>query len=337
MKVRFGSLEVTFNIEGQTGDALDLTLRDIINSSITVKSRQVKKPLLGQPAYPEPEYHDQEIEEDGEPTDESGIDSDFKLLQEVGLSRKTMSMISGKVLGMKAHGSTLDSQFPFIKQRSLEFLNRQLKEEYWALFVRRIHYREESAIAVLGLNQNNQINILAVEPAKSPKDFYQRLMKRGLRASAVKIGVLSLHLDGGSKDFKVAFPNAKIGLDWNEYISIQVGEETKVKLGQALKSTDTNFIKKMVAQVKAPKELLTFTEFKKTLWRPLRSTGAITRIEKDLKTKLRSKAIHSEDQKLLVKVWSIIRLQYQWLKVPVDAPQLANLNELQYLKEDSLT
>ncbi len=71
--------------------------------------------------------------------------------------------------------------------------------------------------------------------------------------------------------------------------------------------------------------LLAHYKFDKQFWRVLRTTNPIERVNKELKRRTKSMETIGEKTLMVLVAFTAMRLEFNWLKVPVDAPALNNL------------
>jgi hypothetical protein len=253
---------------------------------------------------------------------------DIKMLVAAGFSKKTLAMVVNNVLGIPITGNSLVAKFGEAEAEAMALLDRPIGSDVWAVFIARIKVFEEGEqLAALGLTGKNQLIVLALGDIP-PEQFFADMIERGLSPNQVKIGVLSFRASVGAQ-FQKAFPKAQIALDWSEFIEEASSTDKAGILRSAQAHHDKQAILKAIQMTKAPKELATFLNYDKRLWRALKTTAPIRRLERDLKTKMRSRTIQTKAQRDLVKMMSLVRLQYHWFKIPVDAAQLSNLRYVQ--------
>jgi hypothetical protein len=247
---------------------------------------------------------------------------DLAAVMKLGLTPKTVLQIANKVLNFTIKGPELQNSFGDVKKASLQFLSRKIKDPIWALFVASISIPVlGEVVTAVGLNNENQLILLGIE--KNSKDLYEDIISRGVKPKDIKVGVLSFSLPE-TKTFEKTFPNAQIQFDWFEYRDQTPGASAKALIGDAMYKEKETEVKKMLVKLKPPSELFTYFNFDKKLWRALRTTSSLKRIEKDLGAKLKTYDEDTEEAKLAM-VWGLMRLQYQWYKVPADSEVLNNL------------
>lgn len=294
MRLRIGNIELDFD---QEGDLITVNNISLINKT----NSQTYKPAS----------HD--------------TSDQIELLRKIGMSNKTLSMIANNVFGVRAEGKDLDRKFKEIETEMDQFFTKKIEDSVWVLFVAPIDVPiYGSNLCVVGLTDKAELVMLDISP-KSPKEIFASLIKRGINSKDIKLGVLSFQFED-KKSFSAAFPKAQVALDWQEFHSITLGVEAKAKIKVAMGAeTEKEALKFMSSVKNYPKELFTHFKFDQDLWRALKTTACIKRIEKDLKLKLRPNLTQSEENQHLIYIWSLARLQYYWRKVPVNSNQLTGL------------
>lgn len=339
MKIYLGSLEITVDIENPSNtDILDLKLREIVNArGVSVRMRGDKREPSTLADQLDLEAQDDPVRKveafaknprfrkpTGQPPARDYAE-DVGLLHAVGFPDKTIVMISKHVLGVQATHESLTKLFPHLEKGAEGFLSRKIKDKIWALYAAQVELVDQQPqVMVLGLNEKNQIQVLGMKP--DAEDAFQDVIDRGVDAKKVQIGILSFHL-GAQEEFKEKFPKAGIQFDWQEYIDITVGFGKKEKLKAAMGSEDNDEVTEAIDNIEGPRELLTYLDFPEKLHRALRTSAPIRKIEKTVNAKARKKGI-SEERRQFIATWELLRLQYQWLKVPVDSPQLSSLRHI---------
>ncbi|MDQ3233126.1 MAG: IS256 family transposase, partial [Pseudobdellovibrionaceae bacterium] len=154
------------------------------------------------------------------------IRAEMAILQLAGLSSRTLSMISKRLLGFEASKDTINGSLALVEEEAKKWLDRPLQQAYWALYVdgtnfkvqRRGSTSREPALVVLGIDANNHRSILAIEPGTKDnvecwRAVFSSLKQRGLNVSKVRLGVMD-GLPGLENLFKHEFPNAVTQRCW---------------------------------------------------------------------------------------------------------------------------
>jgi transposase-like protein len=69
-------------------------------------------------------------------------------------------------------------------------------------------------------------------------------------------------------------------------------------------------------------------KFEKRFWRALKTTNPIERVNKELKRRTKSMEGLGEKTLNILLAWTAMRLEYNWLKSPVDSKALNNLEHI---------
>lgn len=250
------------------------------------------------------------------------LSDDLKAIIEiVEISPMTMVMISNKVLGVPTSGDDLPKQFPDITKSAVKYLKRSIKEDIWALLLAPIKIPAVGEVtAAVGINGENQLTILGY--AETASELYSDIIDRGLSPKKVKIGVLKADID--KKTFSKAFPQAEIGNDWHEFRDSLAETVNKDLVSDAMKATKKTEAQKILKKLNPPNELFSHFDFDSKLWRALKSTSPVLRVEIDVRQRVKLNVLEKSQIDMAV-AWALVRLQYQWLRVPVDSAQLQNL------------
>lgn len=258
----------------------------------------------------------------------------IELLKEVGFSLHTIVMVTRKILKIETTGKLLEDSWDRITTQSRDWFTRPIKDTFDILFASRITMPSGSAIAVIGLNSDNQMVILGIEH----QDIYgtlNALRARGLRANSVKLAVLSLTPDFDDAFTKI-FPHVKIQRDWGSVIDaapVPIRDDVRsLMLQNSAADTIAGFKKSKAREYLEPhiESLITYFEMDRRLWRVLRALSNISRLEDEIRTK--TKMAEGPDETKFLVTWAALRLQFHWIKIPVDSAQLSNLK---YIKEQA--
>jgi len=291
------------------------------------------------------------------------LKEDMAVLHLAGLSTRSMAMISKRILGVEVSPDTVSESLGMIEEKALQFLTRPLQKRYWALFIDGTNFRiqrrgsvaKEPSLVVLGLDDRNCFSILAIEPGtKDNKDAWEavfsELRKRGMDMSAVRIGIMD-GLPGLENLFRESFPNALTARCW-----VHALKNTMAKVPARLQDA----FKKLVCRVmyassdnaarlafqelknemgtdaeravhcleKDLGSLLVHYQFEKALWRTLRTTNPIERVNREFKRRTKSMDSLGERTLQVLVAFTAIRMEYNWQIKPADSPNLENLHGL---------
>jgi putative transposase len=291
------------------------------------------------------------------------LKEDLALLHVAGISNRTLAMISNRLLGVKVSADTVNQSLKLIEPAALSWLSRPLEEEYWALYVDGTNFRmqgkysteKEPCLVVLGINEKNQTSILAIEPGQKDdascwEQVFKDLKKRGLKGHRVRIGVMD-GLPGLEKKFVEAFPKAQSARCWvhalrnalaktpkklsdsfktlsHKVMYAASEDEARVAFGNLKRFMQDQAGRAVACLEKDLDSLLVHYRFEKTLWRALKTTNLIERVNKELKRRVKSMESLSERTLNILMAFTALRLEYNWRRVPVDAPQLKHLKPI---------
>jgi putative transposase len=285
------------------------------------------------------------------------LKEDMAVLHLAGLSTRTMAMVSKRVLGVEVSTDTVSESLGSIEERALGFLTRPLEKPYWALFVDGTNFRiqrrgsvaKEPSLVVLGIGADNRMSLLAVEPGtKDNVDawaaVFSELERRGLDMSAVRIGVMD-GLPGLERLFRETFPNAVTARCWVHALRNALAKtparlrDVFKKLGHgvmyapsenaarvafdALKSAmGADAQRAVYCLEKDLDSLLTHYRFEKPLWRALKTTNPIERVNREFKRRTKSMDSLGERTLQVLVAFTAIRLEFGWQRTPVTATHL---------------
>ena len=285
------------------------------------------------------------------------LKQDMAVLHLAGLSTRTMAMVSKRVLGVEVSTDTVSESLGSIEEKALNFLTRPLEKPYWALFVDGTNFRiqrrgsvaKEPSLVVLGIDADNRMSILAVEPGtKDNVDawtaVFSELRRRGLDMSAVRIGIMD-GLPGLEKLFQETFPNSVTARCWVHALRNALAKtparfrEVFKKLAHAVMyAPSENAARLAFQELKAAMgadaqravyclekdldSLLTHYRFEKSLWRALKTTNPIERVNREFKRRTKSMDSLGERTLQVLVAFTAIRLEFGWQRTPVTSTHL---------------
>lgn len=292
------------------------------------------------------------------------LKEDMAVLHLAGLSTRTLAMMSQRLLGIKISADTVSGSLKSIEEKALKWLQRPLSGEYWALFVDGTNFRiqrrgsteKEPSLVVLGIDTSNRMSILAIEPGfKDNVDswaaVFSELKQRGLKTGSVKIGIMD-GLPGLENLFKETFPFAVTARCWvhalknilakvperlmepfkqlANRIMYAEGESQAREAFRALKEALGADAQRAVHCLeKDLASLLVHYRFDKTLWRSLRTTNPIERVNKELKRRYKTMETIGDRTLSILVAFTALRLEFNWSKTPVNSN---SINNLMYIK-----
>jgi putative transposase len=296
------------------------------------------------------------------------LKEDIAVLHLAGLSNRVMAMVSKRVLGVEVSTDTVTKSLDVIEDKALAWLERPLEKNYWALFIDGTNFRiqrrgsteKEPSLVVLGVDTENRMSILTIQPgnkdnAESWREVFKDLIRRGLSADAVQIGVMD-GLSGLENAFKETFTKAITGRCWvhslrnamakvperlrepfkklAHQIMYASSEASARAAFSALKTEMKTDAERSVRVIEKDLDsLLAHYKFEKKFWRTLRTTNPIERVNKELKRRVKSMETLGERTLEILVAFTAMRLEYHWCRVPVDS---AHLEKLQGPKKNKI-
>lgn len=265
--------------------------------------------------------------------------ADLQVLHKSGMSSHTIVMVARKELHVDTNSQRLAQAYPNMAVQASQWLQRPITEKYPFLYVSSIEIPHLGpGTAVVGLNSDKQLVVLALETDTDVKRVLRTMIARGFKALP-GLGVVL----GFDRDIEAAvmetFPKAQVLRCWTEMIA-NAPEKYRETLRDMEQSPSLKVAIKRFEQ--GPKDLVNFLkpmaddllahyEYSSNLWRVLRRASPIHRLQEELRQKIKA-----EDDRTawLLTTWTCLRLQYQWHRIPVDSPQLSSLK---YMKGEVST
>jgi putative transposase len=299
------------------------------------------------------------------------LKEDMAVLHLAGLSKRTLAMVSKRILGVEVAKDTVSKSLDAVREKALSFLTRSLEgKRYVALFIdgtnfkiqRRGSTEKEPSLVVLGLDDRHCYSVLAIEPgtkddAQSWRAVFAELRSRGLEMNNVRLGVMD-GLPGLEKAFLEYFPKAKTGRCWvhamrnafaktparlrdsfkvlTQKVMYAPSEDAARIAFQALKSAMGRDADRAVRCLEKDLEaLLAHYSFEKNLWRGLKTTNPIERVNKELKRRTKSMETLGEKTLEVLLAFTAIRLEFGWQTTPIDSARLSSLAGIKYNQIES--
>jgi putative transposase len=296
------------------------------------------------------------------------LKEDLAVLHLAGLSTRTMAMMSKRILGLEVSHSTVSKSLKSIEEKALNFLTRPITKKYWALYIDGTNFKiqrrgttaREPSLVVLGIDEDNRMSILAIEPgtkddAESWKAVFSELRKRGLDMVAVRIGIMD-GLPGLEKVFAETFLNAVTARCWVHALKNAIAKtparyrEVFKKLAKQVMYADSeNAARKAFLGLKNTlgtdaeravrclekdlDSLLRHYQFEKSLWRVLKTTNPIERVNKEFKRRTKSMETLGSRTLELLTAFTALRLEFGWNLKAVNS---ASMNGLMHVKKNQL-
>jgi len=288
------------------------------------------------------------------------------VLHLAGLSKLTLAMVSKRILGVEVGKDTVSNSLDSVREKALGFLTRSLKgKRYPVLFIdgtnfkvqRRGSTEKEPSLVVLGLDERHCYSVLAIEPGtKDDADcwraVFSSLRERGLEMGHVRLGVMD-GLSGLENAFRENFPKAITGRCWVHAMrnalsktparlreafkalahrTMYAASEDAARIAfQELKGAMGSDAERAVRCLEKDLEsLLAHYRFEKKLWRGLKTTNPIERVNKELKRRTKSMETLGEKTLDVLMAFTAIRLEFGWQTTPVDSARLDGLKGVKH-------
>ena len=292
------------------------------------------------------------------------------VLHLAGLSTRTLSMISKRLLGIEVSKDKISDSLNILKEEAEKWLTRPIEEKYWALYVdgtnfsiqRRGSTQKEPSLVVLGISNTNHKSILAIEPGTKDnveawRSVFSSLKRRGLSSKDIRIGIMD-GLPGLEKLFCEEFPNAVTARCWVHAMGNTLAK-TPARLRDAFKlladkvmyANSENEAREAFLSLKELMRgdaeravrciekdldsLLAHYQFDKKFWLSLKTTNPIERINKELKRRIKSMETLGEGTLTTLLAFTALRLEMGWKRHPIDSRALDNLS-LRYPKKKKM-
>jgi putative transposase len=156
----------------------DYTLKGV--TTIRVNLPQDRKSRFESAIIPKSERLDPRMKED------------IAVLHLAGISNRTLSMISKRILGIEVSKSTIQESLGVIQESAISWFERPIVDEYWALYIDGTNFRiqrrgstdKEPSLVVLGIDKNDHRSVLAIEAGHKDnvdcwRSVFDSLIRRG--------------------------------------------------------------------------------------------------------------------------------------------------------------
>jgi putative transposase len=282
------------------------------------------------------------------------LKADMAVLHLAGLSTRTLSMISNRLLGIEVSRETISSSLDLIAGEAERWLTRPLSKPYWALYIdgtnfkvqRRGSTEREPSLVVLGVDENNFRSILAIEPGSkddvdSWRGVFSELKKRGLQAKNVRLGIMD-GLPGLEKLFKEEFPQALTQRCWVHSMRnamaktpARLRDAFKIMAHKVMYATSENAARNAFGDLQTAMgsdatravkclakdldSLLVHYRFDRKCWVALRTTNAIEAINRQFKRRTKTMDTIGEQTLEAVLAFTALRIEFNWQKSRIDS------------------
>lgn len=264
-----------------------------------------------------------------------------------GISTRRMKKLTKMLLGRGYSASTISAVNKSLTGEMKAWLTGPIEEEIAVVLVdglnlpvRRFHVSKESLLVALGITRDGRRRIIGVslgarESAESWRQFFGELKKRGLKSTAVALGVMD-GLPGLESAFEAAFPKAVIQRcmvhkTWNVAAKLPRGIQAGclAQMKRIFNAADEAQARerfgiwaqewgKVAAEAVACLEkdldrVLTFYRFPKGVWKKIRTTNIIERMFKEFRRRTRAMDSFPNEECCLRCVYAIGRnLDQAW-------------------------
>lgn len=288
------------------------------------------------------------------------LKEDMAVLHLAGISTRTLSMMSKRVLGIEVSHRTISESLSTVEGKAREWLIRPLEGRYWALFIDGTNFRiqrrgsvaKEPSLVVLGIDETNRMSLLAVEPGTKDnvdawRAVFSELVRRGLRTEDVRIGVMD-GLPGLETLFQETFPKSVTARCWVHAlrnalsktpqrlrevfkkgalrVMYAVSEDAARQAFEELKNLMGPDADRAVRCLEKDLDsLVVHYRFEKNLWRVLKTTNPIERVNREFKRRTRSMDSLGEKTLETLLGFTALRLEYNWQLTPVNSSRIENL------------
>jgi len=281
------------------------------------------------------------------------IKSDAVLMYFLGMSTRSLSLISTRLFGRKISHSLLSQHSAELHEKVEGWRTRAITDEIKYLYVDGTYFTMRTTdsiekvcvLVVIGVDKNGHKHIIALqagdkESASNWRELFKDLKKRGLDGSKVELGIMD-GLSGLEKVFLEEFRNSKIQrcqvhLARNvlakcpHKIKQEVADDlrsifyasSKKKAEGFYKVFETKWAKEVPSAFKSLEtnleNALTFMSFPEAEWLALRTTNPIERLNKEFKRRTKTMEIVAGEKSCysLLAVVSI-RMEAYWKKHPI--------------------
>jgi transposase-like protein len=294
------------------------------------------------------------------------VKEDMAVLHLAGLSTRTLAMVSKRILGVEVGKDTVSESLSHVRERALAFLDRSLEgKRYTTLFIDGTNFRvqrrgsteKEPSLVVLGLDDRHCYSVLAIEPgakdsAESWRAVFASLRTRKLDMHSVRLGVMD-GLPGLETAFQEFFPEAATARCWvhalrnaiakapsrlrepfkllTRSVMYAKSEDAARTAFQKLKSSmGDDGVKAVRCLERDLESLLAHYRFEQSLWRALKTTNPIERVNKEMKRRTKSMETVGEATLEVVLAFTAIRLEYGWQTTPVNSTRVLGLKGVRF-------
>jgi putative transposase len=282
------------------------------------------------------------------------LQEDIAVLQLAGISTRTLSMLSKRLLGVELSKDALQASLGTLSEQASNWLTRPLEGRYWALYVdgtnfkvqRRNSTQPEPSLVVLGVDESNHRSILAIEPgskdsADAWRSVFKELKRRGLDGDAVRLGIMD-GLPGLETVFREEFSRSRTQRCWVhskrnalakcpkrlleafsellDKVVYSASEDEARRHFSELKRTFSDDAARAVRCIEKDLEsLLTFYSFEQGCWQALRTTNPIETINRQFKRRTKNMDTLGERTLETVLAFVSLKIEFGWRRHRIDS------------------
>jgi putative transposase len=304
---------------------------------------------------------------------EDTLREDMSVMFLAGVSTRTLSLISERLLGRKISAGEVSKAAKQLSEAVERWRERDLSQEPikylfvdGTLFSMRIEGSVEKVpvLLVIGVMADGRRTVLALqagdkESASNWRELFKDLKGRGLNPESIVLGIMD-GLSGLERVFLEEFPNARV-----QRCQVHVARNVLAKVPRKLKKTvgdhmrsifyassrkkalaffrqfKANWVKEIPSAVKCLENsleaCLTYLRFPEEEWICLRTTNVIERVNKEFKRRTKPMEILAGERSCyLLLAFVCLKMELTWRSKPIGkVPN--NLPSLRRLAENNFT
>lgn len=288
------------------------------------------------------------------------IQEDLALMHLCGMSTRTLALMSERFFGRQLSPQEVSEATASLQEGVQRWRSRPLGSAYRYLFidgtnfnVRRGDVGREPVLVAIGVDQEGCRAVLGIqsgdkESAKTWDEFFGDLLRRGLDAQAVRLGILD-GLPGLEETFAKRFPKAKVQRcqvhkarnvlakvprrfqdEVHKAMTLVFYNETEASSREAFASFKAQFGRRCPDAVACLERdldaILAFYNFPKVEWPSLRSTNPIERLNKEFKRRTKSMEVVGGEQTVYtILAYVSMRMEHTWKKAKLGKNNVVHL------------
>jgi len=285
---------------------------------------------------------------------EAKIAEDLSLMYLTGISTRTLSLLSKRLIGRKISHNEISKANKELGEAVERWRNRDLSvESIKYLFIDGVVFKMRCngevvnvpVLAVIGVREDGSKLVIGLqsgdkESASSWREFFKDLKNRGLDSSKVTLGIMD-GLRGLESVFKEEFPNARV-----QRCQFHVARNVLVKVPGKLKKTVADDLRsifyassrqkakqfyeefknrwqqELPSAVKSLEQsiesCLTFFDYPEEEWISLRTTNVIERLNKEFKRRTKPmEIVAGENACYRLLAFISLKMEISWRTTPI--------------------